>query len=344
MNTLLFLLITLLSVKVAIPKDPPKTNLKQDSKILIAGANGLVGSAVKRRLEQEHYSNILTPSRQELDYTNRTAVYNYFEKNKPEYVIIGAARVGGIQANDQYPALFITDNTDIELNLIKAAHDCASIKKLIFLGSSCIYPRKCPQPMKEEYLLTGPLEKTNEWYAIAKILGLKLCQAYKKQYGDNFISCMPTNLYGIGDNFDLETSHVLPALIAKIIDAHEQDRPTVTIWGTGQAKREFLYVDDLADAIIFLLKNYDGDQWINVGTGQDCTIAELAQEIANIVGYKGQFVYNTTKPDGTPRKLLDVSKLEEMGWKAPTSLRKGLEKTIAWYKEHKHEARHTTHS
>jgi GDP-L-fucose synthase len=317
--------------------------LQPSSKILVAGARGLVGSALVRKFTQEGYKNLLTPTREEVDFTNREAVYNYFHQHKPEIVVLAAARVGGILANDQYPALFIGDNAEIEINTIKAAHD-HKVKKLVFLGSSCIYPRECPQPMKEEYLLTGPLEKTNEWYAIAKIMGLKMCQAYKKQYGDNFISCMPTNLYGIGDNFDLQTSHVLPALVAKIVDAHEKSVPSVTLWGTGKAQREFLYVDDLADAVLFLLKNYEANEWINVGTGKDCTIAQVAHQIADIVGYKGQFVFDTSKPDGTPRKLLDVSKINQLGWTAPTSLRKGLEETIAWYKEHKNEARHTVHS
>lgn len=304
--------------------------MDQRSKIYVAGHDGLVGSAVIRELRTQKYMNIITKNHCDLDLRNQLAVNLFFKQEKPEYVIIAAARVGGIKANNDFPAQFIYDNLMIEANIIHAAYTYG-VKKLLFLGSSCIYPRECPQPMREEYLLTSQLEKTNEWYAIAKIAGLKLCQAYARQYGSRFISCMPTNLYGINDNFDLNNSHVLPALLSKFVTAYETNASEVVVWGTGNAMREFLFVDDLAQAVVFLMNNYEGNEWINVGTGIDCSIKELAETIADVVGYAGKIVFDTTKPDGTPRKLLDVSKINALGWQAKTSLRAGLEATLAWY-------------
>jgi len=312
--------------------------MEQGAKIYVAGHEGLVGSAIVRELKNAQYTTIITRNHHELDLRNQLAVQLFFEKEKPEYVILAAARVGGIKANNDFPAHFIYDNMMIEANVIHAAY-MHGVKKLIFLGSSCIYPRACPQPMREEHLLTSQLEKTNEWYAVAKIAGLKLCQAYSRQYGVKFISCMPTNLYGINDNFDLNNSHVLPALIEKFVAAKATNAPTVKLWGTGKAMREFLFVDDLAEAVVFLMNHYEDDEWINVGTGIDCSIAEVAYTIADIVGYSGQLVFDTTQPDGTPRKLLDVSKINALGWKAKTSLREGLEKTITWYYANRYTAR-----
>lgn len=309
-----------------------------DAKIWVAGSNGLVGSAIVRALKDQGYTNLVLKSREELDLTNEGAVAAFYAAEKPEYVFVAAAKVGGILANSTYPADFISTNLSIERNVIHGAY-LAGVKKLLFLGSSCIYPRDCPQPIKEEYLLTSPLEQSNEWYAIAKIAGLKMCQAYSKQYGVKFISLMPTNLYGPGDNFDLNASHVIPALIRKFIDAQEQGHPSLTVWGSGTPKREFLYVDDLAEATIWAMNHYEDNMWLNVGTGEDQSIAELAYLISDIVGYKGKIVFDNTKPDGTPRKLLDVSKINHLGWKAKTSLRDGLEKSIAWYKAHRKEAR-----
>jgi len=259
-----------------------------------------------------------------LDLTNQCATDEFFKTQKPEFVFLAAAKVGGIEANNTYPADFAYINLAIETNVIKAAHD-HKVKKLLFLGSSCIYPKNCPQPIKEEYLLTGPLEPTNEAYAIAKIAGLKMCQFFKKQYGDDFISAMPTNLYGPNDNYDLQTSHVLPALIRKIHEAKVNNAPYVELWGTGTPRREFLYVDDLADAVVFLIKTYEGEEHINIGTGEDVTILELAEIIKEIVGYSGKIKFDATKPDGTMRKLLDVSKLAELGWKSGVSLKEGIE-------------------
>lgn len=312
--------------------------LHHNTKIYVAGHEGLVGSAVTRELKSQAYNNVIVRTHKELDLRNQFAINLFFEQESPEYVIIAAARVGGIKANSDFPAEFIYDNLMIEANVIHAAH-MYNTKKLLFLGSSCIYPRECQQPIREEYLLTAALEQTNEWYAIAKIAGLKLCQAYKRQYGARFISCMPTNLYGINDNFDLNNSHVLPALISKFVTAQETNAPEVVVWGTGNARREFLFVDDLAQAVLFLMNNYEGDEWINVGTGIDCTIKELAFTIADIVGYTGKILFDTTKPDGTPRKLLDVSKINNLGWYAQTSLRVGLQKTIDWYYENRFCAR-----
>jgi GDP-L-fucose synthase len=306
--------------------------MRLDARVYVAGHRGLVGSAIARRLKALGFQDLLVRTRQELDLTDGRAVRAFFETERPEYVFLAAAKVGGILANDTYPAEFIRDNLAIELNVIDAAHR-AGVAKLLFLGSSCIYPRLAPQPIKEEYLLTGPLEPTNEAYAVAKIAGVKLCQAYRRQYGDRFISAMPTNVYGPGDNFDLETSHVLPALLRKFHEAKMADAPEVVIWGTGAARREFLHVDDLADACTFLLKSYDGSEPINVGVGRDISIAELAELIADIVGFRGAISFDTTKPDGTPRKLLDVSKLAALGWEPEVSLRDGIEQTYRWFAE-----------
>ena len=289
----------------------------------MAGHTGLVGSAIVRKLREEGYHHIITRTSQECDLTNQALTNRLFEQEKPEFVFLAAAKVGGIQANHTYPADFIYINLAIETNVIKAAHD-HKVKKLLFLGSSCIYPKECPQPIKEEYLLTGPLEPTNEAYAIAKIAGLKMCQFFRKQYGDNFISAMPTNLYGPNDNYDLETSHVLPALIRKFHEAKISNAPHVELWGTGTPKREFLFVDDLADALIFLMKNYEDDEHINVGTGEDVSILELAEMIKEIVGFRGEITFDRSKPDGTMRKLLDVSKIGGLGWIKRITLQEGI--------------------
>ncbi len=301
-----------------------------DSRIYVAGHTGLVGSAIVRKLREEGYHHIITRTSQECDLTNQTSTNRLFEQEKPEFVFLAAAKVGGIQANHTYPADFIYINLAIETNVIKAAHD-HKVKKLLFLGSSCIYPKECPQPIKEEYLLTGPLEPTNEAYAIAKITGLKMCQFFRKQYGDNFISAMPTNLYGPNDNYDLETSHVLPALIRKFHEAKISNAPHVELWGTGTPKREFLFVDDLADALIFLMKNYEDDEHINVGTGEDVSILELAEMIKEIVGFRGEITFDRSKPDGTMRKLLDVSKLNQLGWKYRIGMKEGIKRSYDHY-------------
>ena len=308
--------------------------MEKEAKIWVAGHNGLVGSAIVRELKSEGYHNLILKSQQELDLCDRVAVANFFQKEQPEYVFVAAAKVGGILANSTYPAEFINENLAIELNVIDEAHR-NGVKKLLFLGSSCIYPRNCPQPIKEDYLMTSPLEGTNEWYAIAKIAGLKLCQAYQKQYGDRFVSLMPTNLYGPGDNFDLANSHVIPALIRKFSDAKEKSSPFVTVWGSGNPMREFLHVQDMANAAVWAMNEYEGDQWLNVGTGQDVTIREVALLIAEIVGYEGAVIFDTSKPDGTPRKLLDVSRINSLGWKAKISLEEGLKDTIDWYQENR---------
>ncbi|TAN57829.1 GDP-L-fucose synthase [Patescibacteria group bacterium] len=306
--------------------------MNKNAKIYIAGHRGMVGSAIKRTLENSGYANFACKTRQELDLLNQQSVTNFFENEKPEYVFLAAAKVGGILANNTYPADFIYQNLQIQNNIIYNAHKYG-VKKLLFLGSSCIYPKLAPQPIKEEYLLDGKLEPTNEAYAIAKIAGLKMCQYYKKQYGANFISCMPTNLYGPNDNFDLENSHVLPALIRKFYEAKRDNKNEIVIWGTGMPKREFLYVDDLADACVFLMNQYNEAEPINVGFGADVMISELAEKIKEIVGFTGNIVYDKSKPDGTPRKLLDVSKINHLGWKAQTALEDGLKKTIEWYEQ-----------
>lgn len=295
------------------------------SKIYIAGHNGMVGSAITRKLEKEGYSNLILRSSKELDLRNQLTVAEFFEEEKPEYVFMAAAKVGGIVANNTYRAEFLYDNLMMESNIIHQSY-LNGVKKLLFLGSSCIYPKLAPQPLKEEYLLTGLLEYTNEPYAIAKIAGIKMCDAYRDQYGCNFISAMPTNLYGPNDNYDLNTSHVLPALLRKIHEAKEKGEPTVTVWGTGTPRREFLHADDLADACYFLMQHYNEPGFINIGVGDDMSIAELANLIKRIVGFEGDVIYDTTKPDGTPRKLMDVSKLTALCWKASIPLEKGIKK------------------
>ena len=303
-----------------------------DASIFLAGHRGLVGAAILRRLRTLDYRNILVSERRELDLRDRRAVEAFFAAARPSYVILAAAKVGGILANDTFPADFIRDNLDIQTNVIDAAYRNAA-SKLLFLGSSCIYPKYAPQPMPEECLLTGALEPTNEAYAIAKIAGLKMCQAYRRQYGFNAIVAMPTNLYGPGDNFSLEGSHVLPALIRKFHEARASGSPVVEIWGTGKPRREFLHVDDLADACIFLMTHYDDSRPINVGCGADISIAELAMLVGRIVGFTGQLKFNTAMPDGTPRKLLDVSRLTTLGWEAKIGLEQGISSTYAWYRD-----------
>lgn len=299
---------------------------KLDAKIFVAGARGMVGSAIVRRLQSQGFNNILQPCSTELNLIDQKQVMDFFEQQQPEYIFLAAAKVGGIYANNIYPADFIYDNLLIAANTIHAAYNhCA--KRLLFLGSSCVYPKMCPQPIKEEYLLNGYLESTNEAYAIAKIAGIKLCQFYREQYGCDFISAMPTNLYGPNDNYDLDNSHVLPALIRKFHEAKINAASEVVVWGSGTPRREFLHVDDLADACIHLMKNYSDSTPINVGTGEDMAITDLAKMIAEIVGYRGNIVFDRTKPDGTPRKLLDVSKIHKLGWKASTSLREGIANT-----------------
>ncbi|MDO8444896.1 MAG: GDP-L-fucose synthase [Deltaproteobacteria bacterium] len=304
--------------------------MNKSSRIYIAGHRGLVGSAICRRLKLEGFGNLVVRTSKELDLRRQSEIQAFFEKERPEYVFLSAAKVGGILANNSYPADFIYDNIMIEANIIHASYRY-SVKKLLFLGSSCIYPKHAPQPIKEEYLLTGELEPTNEPYAIAKIVGLKMCQAYNRQYGTNFISAMPTNIYGPYDNFDLNTSHVLPALIRKFHEAKVENKPEVEIWGTGTPRREFLYVEDLADACLFLMEKYDGSEIFNIGVGEDISIKDVVILIKEIVGYKGDIRYDNSKPDGTPRKLLDVSKLTSLGWIARTNIRDGILKTYEWY-------------
>lgn len=297
--------------------------MNKDSKIYIAGHRGMVGSAILRKLKNEGYSNFIVRTSKELNLINQTEVSLFFETEKPEYVFLAAAKVGGIQANNLYRADFLYENLMIQNNVIHSSYQ-NNVKKLLFLGSSCIYPKLAPQPLKEAYLLTGLLETTNEPYAIAKIAGIKLCENYKKQYGCDFISVMPTNLFGPNDNYDLQNSHVLPALLRKFHEAKQNNEEFVEVWGTGTPKREFLHVDDLADACFFLMENYSENEFLNIGTGQDISIKELAILIQEIVGYKGSIKWNTSKPDGTPRKLLDVSKLSSLGWKYSISLEKGI--------------------
>jgi len=309
-----------------------------DLKIYVAGHRGLVGSAIIRNLQDKGYNNIVSRTRQELDLMQADAVNQFYAEEKPELVIDAAAKVGGIHANNSYPAEFIYDNLTIQNNLIHGAYQ-ADVKKFVFLGSSCIYPKMAPQPLKEEYLLTGALEPTNEWYAIAKIAGIKMCQAYRKQYGFDAISLMPTNLYGPGDNFDLQNSHVLPALIRKFHEAKINNHQNVTVWGTGSPKREFLYVDDMADASVFLMENYSDEQIVNVGTGIDVTIKELAETVKQVVDFKGELVFDATKPDGTPRKLMDVSFLNRQGWKAKVEIEKGIQLAYDWFLKNQNQLR-----
>ncbi|MBQ9443857.1 MAG: GDP-L-fucose synthase [Lachnospiraceae bacterium] len=305
--------------------------IEKNAKIYVAGHRGLVGSAIVRALERDGYTNILKRTHKELDLTDQKAVFDLFEKERPEYVVLAAAHVGGINANQTAPADFIYINSIIQCNVIGAAHEY-KVKKLLFLGSSCIYPRMAHQPISESELLTGPLEKTNEGYAIAKISGLMMCRFFKQQYGDDFISCMPTNLYGPNDNFNLEHSHVLPALIRKFDDAKMSGASSVTLWGTGSPLREFLYVDDMADACVYLLQNYSGEEHVNIGTGKEITIKDLAELVREIVGFEGDIIWDDSMPDGTPRKLLDVSKLHDIGWKEKVSLRDGIRMEYEWYK------------
>ncbi|WP_418791070.1 GDP-L-fucose synthase [Phosphitispora sp. TUW77] len=308
--------------------------MQKKSKIYIAGHNGLVGSAIKRKLERAGYPNLVCRTRTELDLRNQAAVAEFFAQERPEFVFLAAAKVGGIYANNTYPAEFIYDNIAIEANIIHAAYRY-EVRKLLFLGSSCIYPKFAPQPMQEEHLLTGLLEPTNEPYAIAKIAGIKMCESYNRQYGTDFVSVMPTNLYGPYDNFDPKNSHVLPALIRRFHEAKTTDKPVVEIWGTGNPKREFLYVDDLADACVFLMQNYtyqDIGSFVNIGTGQDLTIRELAELIKGIVGYHGELRFNSEKPDGTPRKLLDICRMRSLGWEAETKLEDGIRMVYEWFK------------
>ncbi len=316
-------------VCLAMPATMFAEAMEKSAKIFVAGHRGLVGSAIVRRLESSGYSNIVVRTSTELDLRDPQATRMFFETERPEYVCLAAAKVGGIWANAIYPAEFIHDNLAIELNVIDSAYR-TGVKKLLFLGSSCIYPRDCPQPIREEYLLAQPLEETNKPYAVAKIAGIIMCQSYNRQYGTKFISCMPTNLYGPNDNFDLQNSHVLPALIRKVYEAKRDNKPTVTIWGSGRPYREFLYADDLADAVFFLMNNYEGDEIVNIGTGVDITIRDLALMIQKIVGYEGEMVFDASKPDGTPRKLLNVDKLNNLGWSAPTALEDGIKKTFDW--------------
>jgi len=300
--------------------------------VFVAGHRGLVGGAVVRELREAGYGEIVTRTRAELDLTDGGTVRGFFAQERPEWVVVAAAKVGGIKANADYPVEFLLENLKIQNNLIEAAHE-AKVRKLLFLGSSCIYPKFAPQPIPETALLTGELEPTNEPYALAKIAGIKLCQAYAREYGDRFISAMPTNLYGPGDNFDLRSSHVLPALIRKVHDAKEAGARDVVIWGTGTPRREFLHVEDLARACRFLLEEYESPEIVNIGVGEDVTIRELAEMICEVIGYKGGLVFDATKPDGTPRKLLDVRRINGLGWKARIPLREGIGMTYAWYVE-----------
>ena len=300
-----------------------------ESKIYVAGHRGLVGSAIVRKLRALGYKNLVLRTHQELDLTKQERVEQFFDEDRPDYVFLAAAKVGGIWANNTYPAEFIYNNLAIQTNVIHASH-VFNVKKLLFLGSSCIYPKQCPQPMKESYLLSGYLEPTNEPYAVAKIAGIKMCQSYNRQYGTHFISVMPTNLYGPNDNFDLQTSHVLPALIRKFYEAKITGCKEVEIWGTGTPRREFLHVNDLSDACIYLMNNYDGNEIVNIGVGEDLTIRELAELISNIIEFDGNLRFDTGKPDGTPVKRLDVSKLNSMGWRAKIPLKRGIKETYKW--------------
>jgi GDP-L-fucose synthase len=313
-------------------------NIHPSTKVYVAGHRGLVGGAIVRALLHKGHDNLLLRTHGELDLTDQAAVRGFFEEHRPDAVIMAAARVGGIFANDTEPAPFIADNLAMQGNVIDSAYR-VGVQKLVFLGSSCIYPKLAPQPIKEDYLLTGPLEPTNEWYAIAKIAGVKMCQAYRRQYGFKAISLMPTNLYGPGDNFDPMKSHVLPALIRRFHDAKLAGKERVTVWGTGTPRREFLHVDDLADAVLYLLQAYDEGPIVNVGWGEDVTIRELAELVMSAVGYRGHLDFDSSKPDGTPRKLLDTSRLTGLGWRPRVSLKEGIVSTYAWFVEHLADAR-----
>jgi GDP-L-fucose synthase len=304
--------------------------MNKSESVFVAGHRGLVGAAIVRRLRSGGFENLILRTHSQLDLRDQHAVAAFFRAEQPRYVFLAAARVGGINANDAYPADFIRDNLQIQTNVIESAR-VNGVRKLLFLGSSCIYPRLAPQPIREDYLLTGPLEPTNEWYAVAKIAGIKMCQAYRRQYGFAAISAMPTNLYGPGDNFSLESSHVVPALLRKAHTARVAGQPEFPVWGSGKPRRELLHVDDLADAVMFLMEHYDSEQLINVGCGQDLSIRELAELIARVVGFEGTITFDPTRPDGTPRKLLDISNLTRLGWSAKIPLRDGLEQTYQWY-------------
>ena len=312
--------------------------MNKTDKIYVAGHRGLVGSAIVRNLESKGYTNIVKRTHKELDLTNQAAVYDFFEKEKPDVVVLAAAKVGGINANNTTPAEFAYENMQIQCNVINAAH-VNKVKKLLFLGSTCIYPKMAPQPIPEDALLTGPLEVTNEAYAIAKISGLEMCKFYKRQYGDDFISCMPTNLYGPHDNYDLAGSHVMPAMIRKFHDAKVNGAKSVELWGTGSPLREFLYVDDMADACVFLLENYSGEQHVNIGTGKEVTIKELAETVKKTVGYEGEIIWNSAMPDGTPRKLTDVTKLHNLGWTHKVELEEGVKLAYDWFRDNVDTAR-----
>lgn len=312
--------------------------MNKSDKIYVAGHRGLVGSAIVRSLEANGYQNVIGRTHKELDLLSQQAVRDFFEAERPDVVVLAAAKVGGINANNTAPADFVYDNLQIQCNVIKCCHDY-NVKKLLFLGSTCIYPKMAPQPIPEDALLTGPLEETNEAYAIAKISGLEMCRFFKKQYGDDFISCMPTNLYGPYDNYDLSGSHVMPAMIRKFHDAKQNQDPSVELWGTGTPLREFLYVDDMADACVFLLEHYSGEQHVNIGTGKEVTIKELAEIVKHVVGYTGEIVWNNDMPDGTPRKLTDVTKLHNLGWTHQVELEEGVQLAYDWFKENVQNAR-----
>lgn len=312
--------------------------MNQADKIYVAGHRGLVGSAIVRNLQKKGYTNVIGRTHKELDLTNQAAVRAFFEEEKPDVVVLAAAKVGGIHANNTTPAEFAYENMQIQCNVIKCAHDF-DVKKLLFLGSTCIYPKMASQPIVEDALLTGPLEPTNEAYAIAKIAGMEMCKFYKRQYGDNFISCMPTNLYGPHDNYDLNGSHVMPAMIRKFHEAKIADAPYVELWGSGTPLREFLYVDDMADACVYLLENYDGEQHVNIGTGKEVSIKQLAETVKAVVGYRGEIVWNKDMPDGTPRKLADVSKLHGLGWQHKIELEEGVALAYRWFCENVDKAR-----
>lgn len=312
--------------------------MNKTDKIYVAGHRGLVGSAIVRNLQEKGYTNVIGKTHKELDLTNQAAVRNFFEEERPDVVVLAAAKVGGINANNTTPADFIYDNLQIQCNVIKCCHDY-HVSKLLFLGSTCIYPKMAPQPIPEDALLTGVLESTNEAYAIAKIAGLEMCKFYKKQYGDDFISCMPTNLYGPYDNYDLNGSHVMPAMIRKFHEAKKNGAPAVELWGTGTPLREFLYVDDMADACVYLLENYSGEQHANIGTGREVTIKRLAEIVQETVGYSGSITWNSAMPDGTPRKLTDVRKLHELGWRHRVELEEGVRLAYDWFKKNADNAR-----